>query len=143
MSNITGMCLCENVKYEILGMLGPIFNCHCSKCRRWHGAAFRTRASIEISQFKLISGHDSLSTYESSSNVTKHFCKNCGSPLHSTYKDRPNVIGIPVGPLVGVPNKPEANIFVGSKASWYEITDNLPQYESWPETESTVRKTNR
>jgi hypothetical protein len=28
--------------------------------------------------------------------------------------------------------QPQMNIFVGSKAPWYEITDGLPQYEEWP-----------
>jgi hypothetical protein len=36
MQLLTGRCLCEGVAYEIRGELGPIFNCHCSKCRRWH-----------------------------------------------------------------------------------------------------------
>jgi hypothetical protein len=56
MKILTGRCLCE--AYEISGELGPIYNCHCSKCRRWHGAAFRTRASIKKNQFKWIKGDD-------------------------------------------------------------------------------------
>lgn len=142
MSNIRGRCLCESVAYEISGALGSVYNCHCSKCRRWHGAPFRTRASISVSQFKLVSGQESLSSFKSSDNVTKYFCKVCGSPLHSTYADRPNVIGIALGALEGVEAKPEANIFTASKASWYEITDGLPQYESWPGSEAKVRETN-
>lgn len=141
MSNIRGRCLCEKVQYEISGELGPVFNCHCSKCRRWHGAAFRTRASIERSQFTLISGQEYLAEYRASENVTKHFCRNCGSSLHSTYRDRPNVIGVPLGPLEGVSARPQAHIFTASKASWYEITDDIPQFESWPGSESNVRKT--
>ncbi|MBV1911708.1 MAG: GFA family protein [Kangiellaceae bacterium] len=143
MNPITGMCLCERVSYEISGELGPIFNCHCSKCRRWHGAAFRTRASIDISQFNIVTGRDNLTEYASSDNVSKYFCKNCGSPLHSTYKDRPNIIGIPLGALEGVGDSvPLANIFTDSKATWYEITDELPRYPSWPGSESKVRETN-
>lgn len=142
MSNIRGKCLCESVKYEISGELGPAYNCHCSKCRRWHGAPFRTRASIDVSQFKLLCGKESLSSFKSSENVTKYFCRVCGSPLHSTYADRPNVIGIALGALEGVTARPAANIFTESKASWYEITDGLPQYESWPGSEANVRVTN-
>lgn len=142
MSKIRGRCLCENVEYEISGALGPVYNCHCSKCRRWHGAPFRTRASIDVSQFNMLRGAESLSSFKSSEKVTKYFCKVCGSPLHSTYADRPNVIGIALGALEGVTSEPEANIFTGSKASWYKITDGLPQYESWPGSEENVRKTN-
>lgn len=133
MSNIRGKCLCENVEYEIRGALGPVYNCHCSKCRRWHGAPFRTRASVDLAQFSLLRGAECLSSFKSSENVTKYFCKVCGSPLHSTYADRPDVIGIALGALEGVEAEPEANIFTGSKATWYKITDGLPQYKSWPE----------
>ncbi|WP_404931986.1 GFA family protein [Microbulbifer hainanensis] len=141
MKSIHGKCLCEGVKYRISGGLGPVYNCHCSKCRRWHGAPFRTRASIDVSQFELLTGRELLSSFKSSDNVTKYFCRVCGSPLHSTYEDKPNVLGVALGALEGVDSKPEANIFTASKASWYEINDGLPQYESWPGSEERVRET--
>lgn len=142
MSKLTGKCLCEIVSYQIKGELGPIYNCHCSKCRRWHGAAFRTRASIKAEQFSWLSGEDCLSQFKSSENVTKFFCRNCGSPLVSTYEDRPDVLGIALGGLDQAPsNNPEAHIFVASKAPWFTISDNLKQYEAWPENEDRVRET--
>lgn len=142
MRTMEGKCLCEKVSYKISGELGPIFNCHCSKCRRWHGSAFRTRASIAKSQLVWISGEDNLSSYKSSDNVTKYFCRTCGSNLHSTYLDRPEVIGFPIGGIDGIKNQePDAHIFTSSKASWHKITDALPQYESWPGSESKVRET--
>jgi len=142
MDRMTGKCLCEAVTYEISGSLGPIFNCHCSKCRRWHGAAFRTRASITRSQFRWLSGEHLLKAYRSSDNVTKTFCSVCGSNLASFYLDRPEVVGIPLGGLEQDPGgKPEAHIFVGSKAPWHEITDGLPQFDTWPVSESRVRET--
>lgn len=140
--NIKGKCLCEKVAYEITGKLGPIYNCHCSKCRRWHGAAFRTRASIDISQFNWVSGEGNLSSFKSSENATKYFCTTCGSPLITTYEDRPNVLGIPLGGLEGdFDAKIEAHIFVESKADWHGITDSVKQYEGWPGSEAAVRKT--
>jgi hypothetical protein len=143
MNKILGKCLCEKVQYEIAGQLGPIFNCHCSKCRRWHGAAFRTRASIDKSQLIWLSGKDNVSAFRSSDDVTKYFCTTCGSPLHSTYEDRPNVVGIPLGGLEGLGNvQAQAHIFTANKASWYQINDDLPQFEQWPESESVVRQTN-
>jgi hypothetical protein len=142
MNDITGKCLCEAVSYRIRGKLGPVYNCHCSKCRRWHGAAFRTRASVNVSQFTWLSGEDNLSAYQSSENVTRYFCRTCGAPLVSTYRNRPGVLGIPLGGLEGVDIPgPEAHIFTDSKAGWYTITDSLPQYGQWPGSESRVRET--
>jgi len=39
---LRGSCLCGEVKYEIDGSLRDVRNCHCSMCRKAHGAAFRT-----------------------------------------------------------------------------------------------------
>ncbi len=141
---ITGKCLCEKIKYEIHGALGPIYNCHCSKCRRWHGAAFRTRASVKKDQFKWVSGEDLLSYYKSSDDVTKTFCSQCGSCLITTYLSYPDIIGLPLGGIEQDPgNRPIGHIFVASKAPWFEITDDLPQYEEWPESIAAVRKASK
>jgi hypothetical protein len=133
MKKLTGKCLCGAISYEITGELGAIYNCHCSKCRRWHGAAFRTRASVKSSSFKWLSGEEHLSKYDSSDNITKTFCRICGSALISLIKDNPEFIGLPLGGLEEDPGtRTIANIFVSSKAPWYEITDGIPQYDKWP-----------
>ncbi|OGT39717.1 MAG: hypothetical protein A3F12_01600 [Gammaproteobacteria bacterium RIFCSPHIGHO2_12_FULL_38_14] len=108
-------------------------NCHCSKCRRWHGAAFRTRSTIKRENFSWTKGEENLGKYYSSKSVAKTFCKTCGSSLVSLYDDRPDYIGLPIGGLEQDPgNQPIANIFVGSKSPWYKITDNLPCYDELP-----------
>lgn len=143
MNIMKGKCLCETIEYEITGSLGPVYNCHCSKCRRWHGSAFRTRASINKNQFKWLNGSENLSSYKSSENVTKFFCKTCGSPLISTYENKPDILSIPLGGIEGISAASiEAHIFVGSKATWHKITDSVRQFENWPGSEEAVRKTN-
>lgn len=138
---LTGRCLCEGVAYEIQGELGPAYNCHRSKCRRWHGSAFRSRASLRTEQFRWVRGEELLSSYLLGK-VTRWFCKVCGSNLISSYSDRPEVLGLPLGGLEQHPGHvPEAHIFVGSKSPWYEITDDLPQYDAWPSGEAKVRQT--
>lgn len=140
MQTLTGRCLCGGIAYEIHGDLGPIFNCHCSLCRRWHGSAFRTRAAVETSNFRWTKGEELLSRYHSSDAVIKTFCSVCGSNLISILEDNPDFIGLPLGGLEQDPGSgPIANIFVGSKAPWYQITDGLPQYDEWPESIAMVR----
>lgn len=142
MNKLTGRCLCEAISYEITRPLGPIFNCHCTKCRRWHGAAFRTRASIKRSQFKWLSGEELLSRYHSSELVIKTFCSVCGSNLMSFYEDDPDTIGVPLGGLEQDPGtRPEGHIFAASKSPWYEICDSLPQYDEWPGSLAKVMET--
>jgi len=142
MQLLTGRCLCEGIAYEIEGELGPIFHCHCSKCRRWHGAAFRSRATINAPQFKWIKGEELLSSYHSSEFVVKHFCSVCGSNLISTYDNDSSKIGVPLGGLEQAPNnEPEGHIFVGSKSPWLKIPDGLPQHDTWPGSHAKVRQT--
>ena len=131
---LTGRCLCGTVSYEITGGLGPIYNCHCSKCRRWHGSAYRTRAAVETKNFKWTSGEEYVKEYLREGEATsKTYCDICGSSLISRIVNDPEYIGLPIGGLEQDPgNRPVAHIFVGSKAPWYEITDDLPQYAEWP-----------
>lgn len=142
MQTLTGRCLCEGIEYEITGELGPIFNCHCSKCRRWHGAAYRTRATVTKDQFRWVKGESLLSRFHSSEFIVKTFCSRCGSNLVSTYDEKPDLIGVPLGGLDQAPaNRCEGHIFVGSKSPWHEILDDLPQYEEFPGSLDDVLET--
>ena len=107
------------------------------RCRRWHGSAFRTRASVKSKDFKWVQGEEHLTKYQSSEHNIKTFCSICGSNLISSYEDNPEYIGLPIGGLEQDPgNRPLANIYVASKAPWYEITDGLPQYDGEPPEDS-------
>ena len=130
---LTGKCLCEKIAYEIHGELGTITNCHCTRCRRWHAAAFRTRAAVASKDFKWIRGEKYIAKYRSSEFGIKTFCSNCGSNLISYYENAPDHIGLPIGGLDQDPGlKPSMHIFTANKAPWYDICDDLPQHESWP-----------
>jgi len=46
MSAVRGSCLCGAVQFELVGPLLRPLNCHCSLCRKQHGAAFRSRVRV-------------------------------------------------------------------------------------------------
>ena len=128
---IKGSCLCGAVTYEIDGEFQFVGNCHCSICRKSHGAAFATWGIIDPEDFRWLSGENFVQGYESSPGRKRTFCKICGSPLVSTHSDQ--VGEVVFGTVDGDPGtRPREHIFVGSKASWHEITDSLPQFEEWP-----------
>ena len=58
MSAIRGSCLCGGIKFEFTGPMSTSSNCHCSMCRKQHGAAFRSRARVEQKDFKWLQGED-------------------------------------------------------------------------------------
>ena len=126
-----GSCLCGSVTYEIAGALKFIGNCHCSMCRKSHGAAFATWGIVDPGQFRWTSGPEHVHGYDSSPGARRCFCRKCGSPLVAMHA---GAVGeVVVGTLDGDPGaRPREHIFVGSKAPWHEITDTLPQVAQWP-----------
>ena len=130
---LKGSCLCNAIQYEIEGELGATMMCHCSKCRKANGSAYAINAAVKTDQFHFIKGQELVSEFESSPGVFRSFCKQCGSPLLSRRPSQPDIVRLRIGTLdTLVDVKPVAHIFVGSKASWDEIHDDIPQYEERP-----------
>ena len=125
---INGGCVCGKVRFKISGPIFNVDHCHCSLCRRQHGAAFATYAQFNPGDFKWTSGEEHIKVHEMASGAGWCFCSECGSSLAAS--DKGLVTSITLGTVEGDPGiKPEAHIFVGSKAPWYEISDDLPQFK--------------
>lgn len=126
-----GGCLCGRVRYEIHGPLEDVVHCHCSMCRQLHAAAFRTRARVRTADWRTVAGAEYIKYYESSAGEYKGFCSECGSSLFTRFDSHPDMLGFPLGTLDTDPRvRAERHVFVGSKAPWFEITDDLPQHET-------------
>lgn len=130
---LTGRCLCGSIRFEITGKLGPIIYCHCSMCRRATGSTFATNASVLQEKLRILSGHELIKEYESSPGNRRAFCSKCGSPLYGTFADIPSVRRVRLGSLDSAERaKSVAHIWTGSKSDWFEITDDLVQFEEEP-----------
>jgi hypothetical protein len=102
-------------------------------CRKTHGSAFGPYAVAKKSDFRWTAGESMLSKYESSPGNFRCFCSRCGSSLVAVFESEPDTVGIALGALDDDPGvRPLAHIFVGSKAPWYDITDDLMQFDEWP-----------
>ncbi len=131
---IKGRCECAKVQYEIDGELAEYCHCHCSICRKLHGAAFTTWGGVRRNEFTYTSGESELRKYTFSENADSFFCGVCGSRILVDFKPEPHMLYITMGTVVGdVSCPPGFHQFVGSKAPWFEITDDLPQYDEWPD----------
>lgn len=127
---IKGSCLCGRVAYEIAGPLTDVVNCHCGMCRKAHGAAFRTRATVHAADFKWTRGENHITWYCSSPGNYRGFCEACGTPLLSRLDQTPEVYGLPLGALDDDPGvRPSAHCHVADRAPWFEITDDLPRHD--------------
>ncbi len=123
-----GSCECGAVRYEVADEFRYAMNCHCSNCRAATGAAFKPMAGIERSKLVIVDSADNLLIVgDDDGNHTR--CATCGSLLYSVVRDG-EYVHVALGSLDDEPAiRPTHHIFVGSKAPWYEITDDLPQFD--------------
>jgi hypothetical protein len=119
--------LCRAARYEVEDAFGYALNCHCSNCRRTTGSAFKPFAGIARDKFNVIKGENALMIHGDEASHDAH-CGKCGSLLYSVVRDGA-FVHVAMGTLVDDPSiRPTAHIFVASKAPWFAITDDLPQY---------------
>jgi hypothetical protein len=128
---LAGKCECGAVRYRVADAFQYAMNCHCSRCRAATGSAFKAFAGIEREKLEVTDGANNLLVFgEEESNHTR--CGICGSLLFSVVRDGAYV-HVAIGSLVDAPSvRPTSHIFVGSKAPWFEITDDLPQFDDYP-----------
>jgi hypothetical protein len=127
---LVGECQCGAVRYQVADTFLYAANCHCSRCRAATGSAFKSFAGIERKRLEITEGMDTLLVFgEDDLNDTR--CGACGSLLFSVVRNG-DYVHVAMGSLVDAPSiRPTEHIFVGSKAPWFEITDELPQAEEY------------
>ena len=127
---VRGKCLCGGIQFEAT-KVPVIVLCHCSMCRKANGAPFDAGAVIPLNDFRLTQGAELVRTYQSSPNNRRAFCRVCGSRAPSQTPDG-EFYYVPAGLFDDDPGvKPALHMFVASKAPWWDIADDLPQFEGW------------
>lgn len=130
---LTGHCECGQVTFEVDGEVEDFSHCHCSQCRRLHGAAYATFAGVDRDAFRYASGEDVVKSYWSSEKNERFFCSNCGSNIMVVSNTYPAFYYVSMSAIDGNPDLPEGyHIYTGSIAPWHQILDDLKQYEADP-----------
>ena len=131
---LRGSCLCASVAYEVAGPIKVVHNCHCMRCRKARAAAHTTNGFAAMDDVSYTRGGDAVRTYRlpGARFFSQVFCPTCGSGVPRLDPAR-GVAVIPFGSLDDDPGRgADDHIFVGSKAPWYEISDDLPRFEETP-----------
>jgi hypothetical protein len=135
---LAGGCLCGATRYAVADEFIYAANCHCSNCRRATGSAFKPFAGIERHKLVVTKGAENLLVYGDDNGNDTH-CGYCGSPLYSLVRAGA-FVHVSMGTLIDAPTiRPTKHIFVGSKAPWFTITDDLPQYAELAPSRPTAR----
>lgn len=117
-----GSCLCAKVRFELIGPPKAVSHCHCSQCRKGHGALFATYGSVPRSALRVLEGSSQIKAYVSSQKVVREFCMECGSTLfwsrsHGEFADW---VSIALGTLDTpfIPHK-QKHVHADAAAHWY------------------------
>lgn len=138
MQGAKGQCLCGVIKYAVDEIEPQMGHCHCKMCRKFHGAAFSTFGEAKVENFHWLEGLEYLETYTAPNATKRQFCKVCGSSLiFIPSNDDGKVVEFSLGTLdTDINLVPDAHIYIKNCASWYTISDDLPQFSGSREDEN-------
>lgn len=138
MNKYEGSCLCGLIKYEVKAIEPRMGHCHCSMCRKFHGAAFATLGEAKAENFQWVDGESLVKTYLGGNGTARKFCENCGSSLiFVPSNDDGQLVEFTLGTLdTEINERPDAHVFVGSKPNWNDLHDNLPKFDQGREAQT-------
>ncbi|AXQ31346.1 GFA family protein [Solimonas sp. K1W22B-7] len=129
----SGSCLCGAVRFEVEGDFQRFYLCHCEYCRKDSGSAHAANLFSSTARLSWISGEGQVRQFTlPSTRHSRSFCSTCGSALPGTQMDGALLV-VPAGSLDGeVRIRPDAHLFISSKAGWDEALETIPKMEKFP-----------
>jgi hypothetical protein len=126
----SGSCLCGVVEFSANLPSKWCAHCHCSMCRKTHGAGYVTWIGFEQDQVWFTHGEDQLNWFESSPGAQRGFCRQCGSSIFFRSERWTGELHIAVGCLNGeIDRQPQANVFFDQHVDWIPIDESLNQVD--------------
>lgn len=128
---VQGSCLCGAVRFRAVLPSKWVAHCHCSYCRRAHGAPFVTWAGFATEQVTVDPAAQQPTWYESSAGARRAFCPKCGSPMLFESSRWPGETHIARALIEGsLDREPSAHVFYESHVPWLQVNDSLPKKPS-------------
>ena len=132
---VSGGCLCGAIRYRVSAPAKIVEHCHCSMCRRAHGALHATGARVSKTDFHLTHGANDIGSWSSSPGNHRWFCRRCGSQIYMSAENLPRELyywaaSLDEGMHPGHPPEREQRVFVGSKAHWDRLDEPLPRHDA-------------
>ena len=134
MNSHSGSCLCGTVGFEVTGDFERFYLCHCQYCRKDTGSAHASNLFSGTAALKWLSGQDKVTQFTlPSTQHSRSFCSICGSALPSLQMNG-SLLVVPAGSLNGdISIRPNAHIFVSSRAPWDQALESIPSVPGQPQ----------
>jgi hypothetical protein len=128
-----GSCLCGAVRFQIEGDFENFYLCHCQHCRKDTGSAHAANLFSTTATLRWLCGQDKVTVFNLPNTRHRHcFCSTCGSALPDLQMDAA-LLKVPAGSLDSdVLIRPDAHIFVASKANWDDALEQIPKLPRLP-----------
>jgi hypothetical protein len=127
---VDGSCLCGAVKFTAKLPSKWCAHCHCSMCRKAHGAGYVSWAGFEQDQVSFGSDVDQLAWHDSSPGAQRGFCRQCGSSMFFRSERWAGELHIALGCIDGeLDRAPQANVFFDQHVDWMPIDNSLKQVD--------------
>lgn len=125
-----GCCLCGAVRFAAALPSKWVAHCHCTMCRRAHGAAYVTWAGFEEGRLGIDDARGRLRWYASSAGAERGFCGDCGSTLFFRAERWPGEMHVVVANFQDpLDRAPQAHVFWDARVAWASVDphDGLPR----------------
>ncbi len=127
---VKGCCFCGAVRFTASLPSKWCAHCHCSMCRKTHGAGYVTWVGFESGQVKITDTGTQLNWFDSSAGAQRGFCKKCGSSLFFRSERWAGELHVALGSMDdGIDRRPQANVFFDRHVDWMPIDATLKQVD--------------
>ncbi|MCB1586267.1 MAG: GFA family protein [Xanthomonadales bacterium] len=121
-----GSCLCKKVRFEVKLPSKWIAHCHCSMCRKFHGAGYVTWVGIENKDLRFTKGADLITWYHSSKEAQRGSCSMCGSNFLFQSEQWPDEMHITLANFdTELDKKLQADAYFSTHVDWMPIDDQI------------------
>lgn len=130
MSQGHGACLCGAVGFTVEWPSKWVVHCHCTSCRRAHGAAYVTWLGMDMAQVRIVDDEAQLHWFASSPGAERGFCGRCGSSLFFRSTRWPGQLDIALANLHGQADRaPSEHGYWEMHVPWAGVdpADGLPR----------------
>lgn len=128
MNTASGTCLCGGVSFTVRLPSKWVAHCHCTRCRRAHGAAFVTWVGAAADEAAIDDASGTLRWFGQAPGGERGFCSRCGSPMFFRSGRWPGELHV-ARALFATPldREPQAHAYYDTHVPWVHLADDLPK----------------
>lgn len=126
----SGSCFCGAIRFSATLPSKWCAHCHCSMCRKAHGAGYVTWVGFEADQVRITCDEDILTWFDSSAGAQRGFCGKCGSSLFFRSERWAGELHIALACMdEPIDRQPQANVFFDEHVDWMPVDNTLKQVD--------------